>query len=179
MDWNYKRVARSIGFTIDRKHGDSMQFFPIERARLEVMGPNLAVGLSALLCYGWTLHARPPLAAPLVLHFIIGYCFVSATNIASTMLVDLYPLSPATATAANNLCRCTMGAGAIAVVELMIQRMGVGPCFMFIALVIAAASPLLIVETKWGPGWREERRLRVERKAREKEERKQMTAEAV
>jgi hypothetical protein len=115
----------------------------------------------------------------LVLLFIIGYTFASISNIASTMLVDLYPRSPATATAANNLCRCLMGAGATAVIELMIRHMGVGPCFMFIALIVAAASPLLIVERKWGPVWREERRVRMEREAKEKEDKKKRAAEAV
>ena len=86
----------------------------------------------------------------------------------STMLVDLYPMSPSTATAANNLTRCFMGAAGTAVVGLMVERMGKGWCFSFLAAVVFAASPLLWVETRWGPMWREERRLRVERQTEEK-----------
>lgn len=41
--------------------------------------------------------------------------------------------------------------------------MGRGWCFTFIALVCIAAMPMLLVELKWGPMWREERRVRVEK----------------
>ena len=81
----------------------------------------------------------------------------------STMLVDLYPMSPATATAANNLVRCLMGAAGTAVIIQMIDGMGRGWCFTFIAAVIFFTSPLLWVELKWGPKWREARREKVER----------------
>ena len=48
--------------------------------------------------------------------------------------------------------------------------MGRGWCFTFIAGVIFVTSPLLWVEVRWGPQWREERRVRLERKALEKED---------
>jgi hypothetical protein len=83
----------------------------------------------------------------------------------------LYPQSPSTATAANNLVRCFVGAGGTGIINIMIQRMGRGWCFTFIALVCVVASPMLLVELKWGPGWREERRCRIEaRKAEEEAE---------
>ena len=55
----------------------------------------------------------------------------------------------------------------------MIQRMGRGWCFTFIALVCIAAMPMLWVELRWGPVWREERRVRsdsVEEMKRQNEE---------
>jgi len=64
------------------------------------------------------------------------------------MLVDLYPLSPATATAANNLVRCWMGAAGTAVILYMIEGMGLGWCFTFIAAVIFFTSPLLFAEMR-------------------------------
>jgi MFS family permease len=170
LDWNYRRVARKIGFTIDRKRGDNLRHYPIERARLEIIWPMLSVGLVCILCYGWVLEKNAPLAAPLVIHFFIGLCVNGVFNLLSTLLVDLYPQSPATATAANNLCRCFMGAGGTGIIEIMISRMGRGWCFTFIALVCTAASPLLLVELKWGPKWREERAVRLEKEAEEKEE---------
>ena len=94
------------------------------------------------------------------------------TKVMSTMLVDLYPLSPATATAANNLVRCLVGAAGTAVIIQMINGMGRGWCFTFIAAVIFVTSPLLWVELKWGPKWREQRRVRVEKREEEKEARK-------
>ena len=72
LDRNYKRVARQVGFTIDRKRGDDLRHFPIERARLEIIWPLLAFGLICVLCYGWVLQENVNLAAPLILQFFIG-----------------------------------------------------------------------------------------------------------
>jgi multidrug resistance protein len=173
LDRNYKRVARQIGFTIDRKHGDDLRNFPIERARIEIMWPMLSIGLAAILCYGWVLEQNTHLAWPLILQFIIGFCVNGSFNILNTLLVDLYPTSPATATAANNLVRCLMGAGGTAVIELMLEHMGRGWSFTFISLVCVVTMPMLWVEIKWGPQWREERRVRIE-----KEEEKRRMKEA-
>ena len=72
LDRNYKKVAMQIGFTIDRKHGDDLRRFPIERARLEIIWPLLGFGLACVLCYGWVLEKNANLAAPLILQFFIG-----------------------------------------------------------------------------------------------------------
>ena len=167
LDGNYKRVARKIGFTIDRKHGDDLRHFPIERARLEIIWPILYFGLACNLCYGWVLEKEANLAAPLILQFFMGLCINGSFNILSTLIVDLYPQSPSTATAANNLVRCFVGAGGTGIINIMINRMGRGWCFTFIALVCIAASPMLWVEMKWGPTWREERMVKMDNKKAE------------
>ncbi|PMD35863.1 MFS general substrate transporter [Hyaloscypha variabilis F] len=168
LDHNFQRVAKQIGFTIDRKHGDDLRHFPIERARLEIIWPLLGFGLACVLCYGWVLEKNANLAAPLVLQFFIGLCVNGAFNILSTLVVDLYPQSPSTATAANNFVRCFLGAGGTGIINIMIDGMGRGWCFTFLALVCIAAMPMLLVELKWGPIWREERRVRLEKHAEEK-----------
>ncbi|KAF1960519.1 MFS general substrate transporter [Byssothecium circinans] len=159
MDANYRRLARKGGFPIDKKRANDLRDFPVERARLQVVVPQLALGTAAVLCYGWILQVETSLAAPLVMHFLIGLCLTGAFNCMSVMLVDYYPLSPSTATAANNLVRCLMGAGGTAIINIMIETMGRGWCFTFIAGVIAAMSPSLWVLLKWGPKWREDRRV--------------------
>lgn len=164
LDRNYKRVATQIGFTIDRKRGDDLSKFPIERARIELIWPMLSVGLAALLCYGWVLQQNAFLAWPLILQFIIGFCVNGSFNILSTLVVDLYPQSPSTATAANNLVRCFMGAGGTAIIDIMINRLGRGWCFTLIALICTVCMPMLWVSTRNGPKWREERRIRIEAK---------------
>lgn len=167
MDVNYKRVAKQAGFRIDLKRGDDMRNFPLEKARIQVFIIPLYIGIAAILCWGWVLEQNAPLAAPLVLSFIIGFCLTGSFNTMSTMLIDLYPLSSATATAANNLVRCWIGAAGTAVIIQMIDRMGRGWCFTFVAAVVFFTSPLLWAEMRWGPRWREERRVRVERQERE------------
>ncbi|CAL3964049.1 unnamed protein product [Diplocarpon coronariae] len=163
LDRNYKRVARKVGFKIDRKRGDNLSGYPIERARLEIIWPILYFGLACNLCYGWVLEKNANLALPLILQFFMGLCINGSFNILSTLVVDLYPQSPSTATAANNLVRCFVGAGGTGIINIMIDSMGRGWCFTFIALVCIAASPMLWVELKWGPIWREERRVKIEK----------------
>ena len=162
IDIHYKRIAKANNITIDRKRGDDLRDFPIEKARFQVLSPFLAVGILALVAYGWVLQFEAPLAVTLVLLFILSLCLVGAYDVMCIILVDLYPESPATATAANNLVRCLLGAGGTAVVIPMINTMGRGWCFTFVAAILTLASPILWIEVKWGPRWREERRVRVE-----------------
>ncbi|KZF25531.1 MFS general substrate transporter [Xylona heveae TC161] len=161
LDWNFKRISRSLNMPVDRKRQDDLKDFPLERARIQLAWPLVFIGNAAVLCYGWVLHARAHLAAPLVLHFIIGLMFTGAFNVTNVLLIDLYPLSPATATAANNLVRCLLGAGGAAVIVQMIRKMGSGPCFTFIAAIVYVASPILFILMKRGPRWREARRQRL------------------
>lgn len=164
LDWNFRRISAQLGLKIDRSKAASLKDFPLEKARIHVAWPLVLVGAVACLAYGWVMQAETTLAAPLVLQFVMGISLSGAFNVMSVMLVDNYPMSPATATAGNNLVRCLMGAGGTAVIVYMIEAMGRGWCFTFIALVVLGASPILAVLLRWGPRWREERRVRVEAK---------------
>ncbi|KAI9804550.1 MAG: hypothetical protein M1825_001450 [Sarcosagium campestre] len=165
LDWNYRRTARNLNLPIDRKRGESLKDFPIEKARIQVMAPGFTIGVATTICWGWVLHEETSLAVPMVLLFIIGATLGSCFSVLGTLLVDLYPRSPATVTAANNLARCLMGAGGTAVIDPMLNAMGRGWCFAFIGLVCSCLTPLLLVEMQYGPKWREARRLLVERQA--------------
>ncbi|KAF2261538.1 MFS general substrate transporter [Lojkania enalia] len=162
LDWNYHRVAKLNNFPIDRKRGDDLRGFPLERARLMVIVPSIAVGTTVLLCYGWVVEVETSLAALLVLHFLMGLFLTGAFNCMSVMLVDYYPMSPSTATAANNLVRCFMGAAGTGIINIMIDAMGRGWCFTFIAGIVLLFSPILWILLQWGPKWREERRVKME-----------------
>ncbi|KAL8832612.1 MAG: hypothetical protein Q9170_004812 [Blastenia crenularia] len=161
MDYNYRRTARLISFSIDIKRGDDLRNFPIERARIQVIWPTLYIGAAAVLGYGWAMEYNTHLAVPLVLYFMIGLCLTGTFNVMSAMCVDLYPMQPSTAAAANNLTRCLMGAVGTAVIVKMIDGMGTGWCFTLVAGVVCVMSPILAVIVRWGPGWREERRVRI------------------
>ncbi|MCJ1294364.1 hypothetical protein MMC34_005922 [Xylographa carneopallida] len=171
IDRNYRRVARGAGITIDRARGEDMRGFPIERARLQVAAPLLAVGGACIAGYGWVLQRGAPLPAPLALQFAMGVALTGAFNVLSLLLVDLFPEKPATATAANNLVRCLMGAVGTAVVVQMVEGLGPGWCFVVAAGWVVGGSPVLWVVGRWGPGWREERRVRGERKVEKERER--------
>lgn len=129
----------------------------------------MILGVVAFIPYGWTLQQHASVAAPLVLQFIIGFCFVAALNSLNTLLVDLFPDRAATAAAACNLVRCFLGAIGAAVIDQMLNGMGWGWCFAFLGIVMAAAMSLLWMEYVYGMGWRQKRLEKVEEKKREQE----------
>ncbi|PNP52005.1 hypothetical protein THARTR1_07214 [Trichoderma harzianum] len=157
VDWNYRRIAKKLG--VDPSHGRRNEIgdFPIESARIQPIYPSLLAGAAAVIGYGWALQAETSVAVPLVLIFLIGMLVPSTFSILNTLIVDLYPGSPATAAAANNLVRCLFGAGATAVVDYMIDAMGRGWCFTFLALLMVACLPWLRFIEKRGPRWRAEK----------------------
>ena len=57
----------------------------------------------------------------------------------------------------------------------MIDGMGRGWCFTFLALVCLVTMPMLLISLKWGPVWREERRVRMDKQAEAKERAEQTT----
>jgi predicted MFS family arabinose efflux permease len=161
LDWNYARTAKAHNLPVQKKKGQALEGFPIEEARLNVLFRIMIPGIAAILCYGWPLHKHSTLAAPLILQFIIAFSFTCGMNTTGTLLVDLYPESPATVSAANNLGRCLFSAGATAVVNPMIEGMGLEWCFIFIGLLCFSFYPILQVILRKGPAWRAERYKRL------------------
>ncbi|KAF8247689.1 MFS general substrate transporter [Wilcoxina mikolae CBS 423.85] len=157
IDRDYRVVAKQNGITTNKRKGEDMTRFPIEAARLRSVFWILAVFAATLVAYGWVLDVETSIAAPLVLQFICGIFGTGAFTIISTLVVDLYPMKPSSATACNNLVRCLMGAGGTAAIESMISAMGRGWCFTFVAALCAGMAPLFWVERRWGMRWRGER----------------------
>ncbi|KAK8080886.1 Itaconate transport protein [Apiospora hydei] len=173
LDWNYRRTAKKLGVKIDRKRGDNLKDFPIERVRIQLIFPLILFGAAVYIAYGWVLQAELHVAVPLVLSFFIGLCVTGSFQIINTLIVDLYPEAPATATAANNFVRCLAGAVATAIIEILIGAWGRGWAYTFLALLFLIPSPILWVIQKNGPKWREERRQRSLARA-ERKEKKEM-----
>ena len=71
-----------------------------------------------------------------------------------TLLVDIHPTQPATAQASNNLVRCSMAAAGLAVVQPLIDSVGVGWCYVIFAAMTATALPLCFLEMRSGMRWR-------------------------
>ena len=173
LDWRFRRVARAVGVTPDRKRSASLRHFPIERARLGVAWAPALATAATTAAWGWVLAARPPLAAPLVVMFVDGAAMSAAQAMGTTLLVDLYPQSPATVSASLNICRCLMAAAGSAAVQYVIDAWGLGWTYTFCGLVLAACMPLLWVLARWGPRWREERWVRLERREEERTRKKE------
>ncbi|OCK95561.1 MFS general substrate transporter, partial [Cenococcum geophilum 1.58] len=162
MDANYRRHARRLGLSTarGRQQQPAPSAFPIEAARLEVALPFILFGAAAVLGFGWALHAGAGVAGPLVLLFAVGYAACGAFTVLSTLTVDLFPECPATATAANNITRCWLGAAATAAVVPMIKRVGAGWTFTFVAGLWVCFVPPLWAVVRWGPGMRAEKERR-------------------
>jgi hypothetical protein len=58
MDWNYKTIARSINFEIDKVQGDDLNKFPIERARVRLSEAIILLRAASVIGYGWTLQRK-------------------------------------------------------------------------------------------------------------------------
>jgi multidrug resistance protein len=176
IDWNYARHAKRLGFSIDRKKQADLSDFPIERVRLEVAIPSIFVGAAGLLCYGWLIQMRVSIAAPCVFLFLIGYSITAGFNCMAILLIDMYPGKPATATAANNLVRCWMGAGAAAASVPLINAIGLGWTATLASAIWVGFTPVLIVIMRCGPKWRKEA-AEANEKRREKDRQKKLDKE--
>ncbi|KAI1177009.1 chloramphenicol resistance protein [Nemania sp. FL0916] len=156
-DWNFRRIAKKLGVKVDRKRGNDMANFPLEKARIQLIFPLIFIGTGVCIGYGWALERQASVAVPLVLSFFIGLCVTWPFQIMNLLIVDSYPGAPATATAANNLVRCLSGAAATASIEPLIRAIGRGWAFTILALLFTIPSPVLWIIVKNGPKWRQER----------------------
>ncbi|KAK0510808.1 hypothetical protein JMJ35_006360 [Cladonia borealis] len=161
-DWNYKQHATRLGVSVDKRRQQDLSDFPIEVARLEIALPLVGLASATLIAYGWVLQTAQQLAAPLILLFFVGFAGSGAFSIVSTLVVDVCPESAGQATAANNLVRCFLGAGASAVVGPMLKRLGRGGTYTIVGGLWVAFVPLMLGIMKWGKAWREEKRKRGE-----------------
>lgn len=154
IDSRYKFHANKHGLPLEFNRRVDLSNFPIERARLEVAIPPLILGTACNIGFGWMIQYRVNLSGPLIFLFIIGFCTSSALNTVSVLLVDLYPGKAGTATAANNLVRCWLGAGATSSVVPLINKAGIGWTTTFFGLLVVLFSPIIWYIMKNGPRWR-------------------------
>lgn len=166
MDWNYRRWAKKLNFPLEKKRTTDLRNFPIEKVRLQPLFIIVPFGVASYIPFGWVVQYRVHLAVPLILQFITGFCMVAMSNTLTSLLVDLFPENPATASAAANLVRCWFAGAMTAALSYMLSDMGWGWCFTFLGLLLLFSLPLIWVEIRYGMDWREERRLR-ERKNKE------------
>ncbi|CDM35766.1 hypothetical protein DTO013E5_9245 [Penicillium roqueforti] len=164
MDYNHKRTEREYcqqhNLPIDTRISlKSYPDFPIEYARMRNTWWITAIFIVCVAVYGVSL--RTHLAVPIILQFLIAYGSTAIFTINSTLVIDLYPGASASATAVNNLMRCFIGAAGVAASQAIIDALTAQFAFVMLAGIILATVPLLMVEMKWGYGWRLERQERL------------------
>ncbi|RYP91066.1 hypothetical protein DL770_002811 [Monosporascus sp. CRB-9-2] len=162
LDWNYQRHRR-------RQDLSGAGDFPIERARLEVGAPLVALSCAAIAGWGWALQRGAPLAVPCVLLALLGFGVVGFSNALSALITDLNPGDAGAAAASNNIARCLVGAAATAAIDPLIGAVGLGWAFVLFGALFAVLSPSMLFVVRNGAGWRrakaERRRFKRERKA--------------
>ncbi|CZR52217.1 uncharacterized protein PAC_02094 [Phialocephala subalpina] len=91
--------------------------------------PLSVLGSINIVAYGWALQIQAistALPVSLILLYFLGFNVSGAFNAFSTLIVDLHPESPGTATVAANLVRCLMGAGTVAGISPLLNNIGTG-----------------------------------------------------
>lgn len=166
LDWNFRRHAKAAGIVITHNRQQDLSALPIEKMRLQISLPFVYMSSGVLVAYGWAIQTKSSLAGIEISLFLCGMFFSGALNGFNTLIVDTHVNMPATAVAANNLCRCLVGAGAAAIAAPLIDRLGMGWTGVLVAGIWVGASPLLWLIMVKGPGWREvEEKRQAERAA--------------
>jgi MFS family permease len=178
LDWNFRREAQRQGLPIEKNRQQDIQHFNIEVARLAVTIPLVYCACLCIIAYGWVMEYKTALAGPVVMLFFTGHLTSGAFSSVSTLIVDLNRQSPATAVAANNLFRCLLAAGVVAVADPLIQRIGIGWTATLIAFLWVLFSPLMWAVFRWGHRWREERSSKEKREESQPEELSKQEGEA-
>ncbi|KAJ5691763.1 hypothetical protein N7462_001186 [Penicillium macrosclerotiorum] len=155
LDWNFRREARRQGMAIQKNRQQDITQFNIEHARLAITLPMIYLGALCILAYGWVMQYRTSLAGPIVMLYLTGLTTTGAFNTLNTLVVDINHGSAATAVAANNLCRCLMGAGTTGFVAPLIDAIGIGWTATMVAGLWIVCSPLLWVVFLRGYSWRQ------------------------
>ncbi|KAI5209238.1 citrate synthase [Aureobasidium subglaciale] len=164
VDWNYRRHAKLNGFPFVKNKQQDLTEFPLEKARLEIALPLFYIGALCVLGYGWVMDKHVSLAGPIILLFVMGYALTAAFQILNIVMLDVYPGRPATASAANNIVRCEMGAATSAAIIPMTKAMGNGWAYTLLALLLIAYSPALLLTMKSGVNWRRAKKQKEEQK---------------
>ena len=168
LDHNYHRTASAIGFIINTTSGDNLIDFPIEKARTRFSLVFIPLHAVLLVGYGWTARYHLHLSVPLIFHFLLGFLQTCIVQTFNTLLVDIFPSSPSTASAAGNITRCALSAGAIAAVEPLIRVMGWGWVFTMlggVAGITSFAAVWVMRRKAWE--WRRRRERRLGEKGKE------------
>lgn len=162
MDWNFRRHATKAGITIDKNKQQNLRYLQIERIRLEIVLPIIFACCAVAVAYGFVIQHAVYLAAPLILLYLIGTTLTCAFQGLSALIVDLNRDTAGSASAAMNLSRCLLGAGASALAVPLEQAVGMGWTSVLAVAVWLAIAPVIPWLIRKGPQWREEKRLKGE-----------------
>jgi len=167
---NYRRHCKRLGIVYDRTREQSMADFPIERVRLEVSVPFVALFTLILIGWGWALQYKAHLAVEIILLFIAGISLTGFSNPLATLIVDLNPGTAGAASAANNVTRNLLGAATTAFINPLLTAVGAGWGFTILALANIVFFPAVWLVMRNGVRWRQEKLARKMERRRKREQ---------
>ncbi|OCF32300.1 hypothetical protein I316_05968 [Kwoniella heveanensis BCC8398] len=164
MDVFYRKEKKRVGG--DHRHCPDT--FRLERVRFSILPYHLGILLASTMGLAWSIQAHAPIAVPIVLNLFVGIGtgFLTTTTIYG---IDLFTGQGGAVTATFNLIRCALGAITVSTVDLVVQRMGAGWCFVLFSGICLAGTPIPFICLNWGPVWRRSRREKAEQREREGE----------
>ncbi|KAK1068804.1 hypothetical protein LTR33_011055 [Friedmanniomyces endolithicus] len=166
---NYRRHAKRLNFPLTKNRQTDLSTFPIELARIQIALPLFITSAASIIGYGWMLTQPISLAGPIVLLLIFGYCQIGASQVLNILIIDIHPSAPATATAANNVLRCLIGAAATAAIIPMSEAVGNGWAYTILALFFIGSCAGPIASMRYGVEWRRAKKEKAERRRKAKE----------
>ncbi|KAL4746265.1 hypothetical protein BDW72DRAFT_207495 [Aspergillus terricola var. indicus] len=128
--------------------------FPIEKARLRSVLPFFVTASIATVAYGWSVHFRVNVAVPLIMQFLSGGSQIAMFVVFGTLLTDININNSATAQASYSIVRCAFAAAAVALLEPIIQGIGLGWCLTIYTTLSMACLPLFWILVAKGWAWR-------------------------
>lgn len=164
MNKNFRKYAALQGINIEAGQQVDMLNFPVEKARLEVTIIPLLLSTAGIVCWGWVLEQKTTIAAPCVLLFVMGVGLNGVMASTNALLMDISSTQAGAVMAASNLTRCALGAVASAVIQMMIDKMGLGWTYVVFGVVFLLFSPMLVVQYYKGQQWRQEAAAKENRK---------------
>lgn len=160
-DWNYRRHAQREGVEVCSNEQQDLRDIPIEKARLQITIPLMYLSSCSILAYGWVMRYDVHVAVPLVFLFLLGNTAAGVSNTLKMLMVDLHTSRPATATAAMNIFKNLIGAGAVAAALPVIDAVGIGWAGTIIAVLWVIVTPALWTLYLRGHIWRRQQEVGI------------------
>lgn len=170
VDQNYARTARECNINVDRRRGEDLRDFPIEKARYQNCLPFLLLETALVLGYGWVVHSRVHPSVPLIMQFFICAASTLLSHTASALLVDIFPDTTSSAYASGQIARCALSAASAAVLQPLVNAVGRGWYFTIFALSIGISGLASVAASRSkGMRWRQKRQATPHSKVKDPE----------
>jgi len=161
LDRTYRLSIAKLSTDQASFDGDSPDF-PIEATRLK--GIYFLIVASALgsVGYGLALMTKAHISVMIIMQFMIGLTTAGIFTMTATLLTDLNKHRSATAQGACSLIRCLGAGAAIAAMQPLANRVGLGWCFALYALLLLLEAPLVWLILTRGLQWENNKDIRRE-----------------